>query len=505
MYKKSIVRGAAILTAANLITRVMGFFYRIYMSDAIGSEGIGLYQLVMPIYMLSWSITSSGFSTTVSRLTARENAKGNYSNISRIIISAVLLCIGVSLAVSLSLFFGADFIAESIIKDYRTAVSLKILAFSVPFMAVGSCVRGYFLGIQQHSIPAASQILEQSVRIASILVLAPMLSSKGLEYACAAAVVGVLLGEAFSCIFTIISYNEFKNKQEYRKKADLSASKCLVLVLSMSVPLAAARVSASMLSAFENILIPQKLQAFGESAESAMSIYGNLTGMAIPLIQLPSALLVAVATALVPTITEASAIGNSRKISETVSLTIMFTSIIGIGTACLFAVFPYELSVAVYNKYELGDLLIKLVPACPLLYMQIVLSGILNGLGQHVFIFRNNIISSVINIIFICYLVPLCGTDAYIAGWCASLIVCTALSIYKVKKLTGTKLNAANFVFKPLVSAAAGGLTAKCVLNYLVPSRVVYVMIAVFMLIMYIVFLFAMGAVSRKDIKRLRY
>lgn len=77
MRKKSIIKGAVILTSANLITRIMGFFYRIYMSDTIGSEGIGLYQLVMPIYLLSWSITSSGFSTTVSRLTAAENAKKN--------------------------------------------------------------------------------------------------------------------------------------------------------------------------------------------------------------------------------------------------------------------------------------------------------------------------------------------------------------------------------------------------------------------------------------------
>ncbi len=504
MYKKSVVRGAAILTAANLITRVMGFFYRIYMSEAIGAEGIGLYQLVMPIYILSWSITSSGFSTTVSRLTARENARGNHSNINRLIITAVLLCIAISLSVAVIMFFGADFIADSIIKDYRTAVSLKILAFSVPFMAVGSCVRGYFLGMQQQSIPAASQVLEQSVRIASILVLAPMLSSKGLEYACAAAVIGVLLGEAFSCVFTIISYNGFKHKKEYKKRPDISISRCVVLILSMSIPLAATRVSASLLTAFENILIPQKLQAFGETGESAMSIYGNLTGMAIPLIQLPSALLMAIATALVPTISESAAIGNSRRITETVSLTIMFTAIIGIGSACLFAVFPHELSVAVYDRYELGDLLIKLVPACPLLYMQIVLSGILNGLGRHIFIFRNNIISSVINIIFICYLVPMYGTDAYIAGWCISLIVSVALSVYKVKSITGTRLNIVNWVFKPIVSAAAGGLTAKCVLNYLVPSRLIYIMIAAFMLLLYVIFLFAMGAVSRKDLKCLR-
>lgn len=504
MHKKSIIKGAAILTAANLITRVMGFFYRIHMSDAIGSEGIGLYQLVMPIYILSWSVTSSGFSTTISRLTARENARGRQSNINRIILTSVFLCMAVSIVTSLALFFGSDFIADNIIKDIRTSVSLKILAFAIPFMAVGSCVRGYFYGMQKQSVPAISQILEQTVRILSILVLAPMLSSKGLEYACAAAVIGVFLGEAFSCIFSILSYNGFRIKDKYERPADLSMVKCASLVLSMSIPLAATRISSSMLSTFENILIPQKLQAFGETGSAAMSIYGNLTGMAIPLIQLPSALLVALSTALVPTISESSTLGNKRQLSQTVSLVILFTSIVGIGTACMFAVFPHEISVAVYDRYEIGDLLVKLVPACPLLYMQIILSGILNGFGAHVFIFRNNIIASIINIIAIFYFVPIYGTDAFIAGWCISLALSVILSIYKVKKLSDFKFNIIRLILKPIIAAAAGGLTAKCMLNYIVPSRLVYIMTAGFMLIMYIVFLFAMGVVSINDIKRLR-
>ncbi len=502
--KRSVVKGAVILTAANLITRIMGFFYRIYMSSAIGSEGIGLYQLVMPIYLLSWSITSSGFSTTVSRLTARENAKGRLTSISRIIHTSVLLCLGVSIAISLIMFFGSDFMAERIIKDYRTAVSLKILAFAIPFMAAGSCIRGYFLGMQQQMIPAASQVLEQTVRIISIAVVAPMFAANGPEYACAAATTGVLLGETISCIFTIISYEGFRPREKYRRCDDLSTMECVSLILAMSIPLAATRISASLLSATENILIPRKLQAFGETGEAAMSIYGSLTGMAIPLIQLPSALLVALATALVPTITESAAVNNKKRLADAVSMSMMFTAIIGIGTACIFAVFPHELSVAVYGRYELGDMLIRLVPACPMLYMHIILSGILNGLGEHTFIFRNNIIASVINIVFICYLVPLYGTDAYIAGWCISLIISVLLGIYKVIKLTGVMFDTVNWILKPLTSAAAGGLTAKCVLNHLTPSRLIYVLSAIFMFLMYVIFLFAMGAISRNDIKKLK-
>ena len=143
MSKKSILQGAAILTAANLITRLMGFFNRVYMVDAIGVEGMGLYQLVMPIYLLSWSITSSGFSTAVSRITAAENAKHYVNRINKTVCTSVVICIFISLIVSAAMFFGADIIAADIIKEPRTAISIQILAFAVPFMAgvaVGAAV-----------------------------------------------------------------------------------------------------------------------------------------------------------------------------------------------------------------------------------------------------------------------------------------------------------------------------------------------------------------------------
>ena len=505
MYKKSIVKGAIILTAANLITRVMGFFYRIYMSDAIGSEGIGLYQLVMPIYLLSWSITSSGFSTAVSRLTASLNAKKRFADTHKIIAVSVFMCILLSIAVSVVMFFGADFAAEYIIKDTRTAISLKILAFAIPFMACGSCIRGYFLGAQRQSVPAVSQILEQTIRIASILVLAPMLAAKGLEYACAAAVIGVLLGEAFSCIFTIISYGFLKQDPKSGKASDMRAHRCAMLVLSMAVPLAATRISSSLLSAYENILIPQKLKVFGESAEAAMSIYGNLHGMVLPLIQLPSALLMALATAMMPTVAESAAVGNNRRISSAASKVLKFTVIIGIGTACLFAVFPTGITKTVYGRTDLGMLLLKLVPICPLLYINIVLGGILNGLGKHIFIFRNNMIASMINILFIYFLMPLFGIDAYIVGLLVSLAVSSISAVIKTKTLTGIKLNIVDIIIKPLVSAAAAGLLAKYLLGCIDPSKAAYIVSGIIMLILYIIFLFACGALDKNDLKYLKY
>ena len=194
MSRKNIITGTLILTCANLITKCMGFFYRVFMSNAIGAEGMGLYQLILPLYMLAWSITSAGFTTTISHLAAQDYIRGQNGNIGRIVKQAVCLSLCASMAVSCVLFFGADSIALSLLRDRRAAFSLRLLALAVPFMAASSCFRGFFLGIQETLVPAFSQVLEQTVRILTIYFLAGIFVSRGLSYACGAAVCGILFG-----------------------------------------------------------------------------------------------------------------------------------------------------------------------------------------------------------------------------------------------------------------------------------------------------------------------
>ncbi len=138
MQRKTIIKGAAILTFASLMTRVIGFFYRIFMSNTLGSEGMGLYQLIMPIYALCWSITSSGFTTTISKLTSQEKAKGQYGNMGRILKQSISICALISIALGIITFLFSDYIAINIIKEPRTSLSLKILSLCFPFMSAGN-------------------------------------------------------------------------------------------------------------------------------------------------------------------------------------------------------------------------------------------------------------------------------------------------------------------------------------------------------------------------------
>ncbi len=504
--KKSIITGALILTLASIVTRLLGFVYRIYMSNSIGAEGMGLYQLIMPVYSLAWSITCSGITTTVSKLIAQENAKREYGNMGRILKQALFLTCGLSLAVTTVLFLFSSQIAVSILGDSRTQLSLKYLAFAVPFMAAGSCIRGYFFGLQEQVVPAVSQVAEQIVRMAVIYIIGAMLVPMGLEYACLAAVFGVILGELISFFYVLAAYRFFKSKNKLTKKPILSPSASLYMIVSMALPLSMNRIANSLLSTAENLLIPQRLQMSGMSAQEAMSLFGRVTGMAMPLIFFPSALLVSLSVALVPAIAEASAVKNKRRISETVSKSLMFTSIIGSFAAMVFTVLPDELGRAIYNQ-DIGWILFTMGIMCPLWYLGITISGLLNGMGEQLFIFRNSIISSVITISCIYFFVPQYGVAAFIVGWAIALLFVTVVSLFKLRKSAGVDITIARWFVKPALVACAAGLVTEYVSNNFVfpvlgnlPGLAASLMI---MSVLYIIFIVLFGCIKISDIKRL--
>ncbi len=470
--RNSIVKGAIILTIANVITRILGFIYRVYMSNLIGAEGMGLYQLIMPIYMLVWSLSSSGFSTTISKLVAEENSKKEYGNMKRIL--KISACISTFIAIFLSffIFIFSDFIALNIFKDNRILLSLHIMCFSFPFMAYGSCIRGYFLGMQNAKIPAISQVLEQLARMISIYFLASIFIPMGLAYACGVAVLGMCIGEAFSFLYVYLIYkNETK---KINKTPNVSKRKIGFIILAMAMPLTGNRVLGSFLATIENILIPQKLIEYGYSNIEAISIFGQLSGMAMPLLMFPSSLLTALSISVVPALSEAMAKKNMEIINTTISKCFLFTFIIGLGTMGVFITFPYELGFAIYSQKDIGNQLLYLSLLCPFLYCHVTLSGILNGLGEQMLIFKNSLLSSLINIVFIYFLIPKFDILAFILGWLLSLIAINLISIKKLKKRVNFKIDISNSLIKPILCIIFSCIFSKYLYKYLIKYSNIY-------------------------------
>jgi len=463
MKTKSIAKGALILTLAGIITRILGFVYRVYMSNTIGAEGMGLYQLIVPIYMLVWSISSSGISTTISKLTARENASNKYGNMNKILFHSMIISVLIASILSVTIYFFAEKICISFLKDVRAILSLKLICFCFPFMAAASCIRGWFFGLQETLTPAISQVFEQSVRMATIFFLSGILIPKGVEFAAAAAITGMCLGEIASFVYVYISYRQFKREKKLYSKATMNITLVYGTILAIAIPLTANRMTGSFLSTIENILIPQKLQEFGLTQKDSIALYGELSGMVMPLIMFPSSILTALSTTLLPAISEASARNNNARIITTLKKSMSFTSIIGIGTCGLFITYPNEICELIYNRYELGNILFLIGISCPFTYLQVTFSGILNGLGEQVFIFKTSLLSSLINISFIYFLIPKYGIYAFILGWLISLLIVSFICIRKVIIKTGLKLNFSLWLLKPTFCIACGCVISKAI------------------------------------------
>ena len=505
MRGKTLLKGAAILTTAGIITRLLGFIYRIFMSNIMGAEGMGLYQLIMPIYMLAWSISCSGFNTAVSKLIAQERVKGEYGNMGRVPKQSVVITTGLGFLLTFLLYFGAEFIALYIIRDARAIMALQILSLAFPFMAAGTCIRGYFIGLQETTVPAINQVMEQIVRMVVVYALAGSFMHRGLDFAAAVAVFGIVCEEIFSFFYITYSYKRHKKKNSHKKPPVYPSSTVLGMLLMMAVPLTANRVTGSLLAAWENVLIPGRLQMFGMTAQEAMSTFGRLNGMAMPLIYFPTAMLTALAVTLVPAVSEAVATKDFSGIAATSSKSVLFASICGMGAAALFISFPSELGIIIYNQ-QIGSMVMMLGVLCPLIYIHIVLSGILNGLGCQVFIFRNALLSSVINIAFIFFLVPYLGIMAYIIGSFVSLIIVCSLELVKIRESIKLKMSFLDWLVKPGLAAVMAGLTGRIAMDRFFPGSPSVPGLAAGVAalgLMYVVVIFLTGCLSMEDMKRL--
>ncbi len=500
MQKKSLIYSTFILTVASIITRFAGFVYRIYMSNELGAYGMGQYQLIMPVYMLSWSLICAGFTIAISKLVSQEQAKNQYGNMQKYLVLGTTISFAISILFSFVLYTFSTYIAVTFFDTKEISLAFKILSISLPFMSIGSCIRGYFLGLQQPNVPSIAQVLEQFVRIGSIFFFISIYGQLTIEIA----ILGIVFAETVATAYIVLSYYLFKRKHKLAKtKATISFSDSVSILLAMSLPIMANRVLGSFLTAYENILITQKLTDFGLSKESAIISLGATTGMAMPLIFFPTAIITSIGVSLVPAISSSVATNNYKKVKHLINRTLLFTSILGFAVAMLFMVFGYELSVLIY-KQNLGLELFALSVSAPLIYIQMILSSTLNGLGLQFYTFINSIVSSIIAIVIIYFTMPQIGMMAFYLAIFLSTCFSVTTNSNKIISKTGVKIDIISIVLKPLIVALATGLSTNLIFNNFKINNMLFdlLIFSFIMCVIYFVLCVVVGIITTKDIRR---
>jgi len=448
---RTFISGAIILIISGLVVRMVGFVYRVYLSNLIGAEGMGLFQLVAPVYSLIIMTLTSGLNIAVSRLIAQEAAKGHYVNIRRITKCGIILIVFCGIFVSLIIFLNIDFIVNNLLKDPRTYKSILFLVPCIPAIAVSSVLKGYFYGRQNVTPTAWSQIVEQATKITFTLIALSKYASRGLEYACAAATASLALGEIANMLILFVMYtiNVRKIKVPGNKKGLMRKRRIIIETIKIAVPISTNRLIMSLMSAIELIMIPARLMYGGMNYQNSVELYGKLTGMAMPIITFPALVTSSLATTLVPSISEALSLKNFRAINYRITKSIQLTFVLGFLFMAIFIGFPEEISDLIYRRDNVGDMIYILSFTCLFFYMQQTLNGILNGLGKEGKILRNAIVGYIIRIAFVYFLLPIYGIKSYILSIIISSTVVCLLDLSLVIKTTGMALDVRNWIIKP--------------------------------------------------------
>ena len=506
---RSFVSGTIILMFAGFIVRILGFVYRIYLSNLIGAEGMGLFQLIAPVYSLIILTLTSGVSIAVSKTVAAELARNHPANLKRITTCALVVVTFCGLLVSALIYANADFIVNVILKDSRTYYSVLLLVPCIPLISASSALKGYFYGIQEVAPTAVSQVVEQLVRISLVMATAGWLASLGLEYACAVATAGMAAGEIANLIVLYAVYS-CKKKGDQGKRPFLGLKRkrhILKELLVISLPVSFNRFITSIMSAVEMILIPRRLLAGGMDYQDSIEEYGRLYGMAMPLLFFPSLVTSSLATTLVPAISEAISLRNFKMANYRISRSIQFTFVLGFIFMSLFLAFPNEIGSMAYRKEKIGGMLYALSFACIFLYLQQTLLGILNGLGKQGVSLRNSIAGSVIRIGFVYFCVPLYGIGGYVWGLVTSSACVCLLNLFTVVSTTGMAVDVRNWIIKPGIAAVFMFLGGRYIYYFFEIFRLGSILTTALTITAYVVSAVAMmtvtGTLDREELMKL--
>jgi stage V sporulation protein B len=439
--KNKMLTGTLILTLAGFLTRIMGFFYKIYLSNALSARDLGVYQLVFPIYGICFTLYASGIQTAISQLSASHPNK-------RHILHLGMLC-SVSLASLLSVlvYFQSDFLATLVLLEPSCSTSLKVLACVFPFCGMTACINGYYYGQKKTAIPATNQLLEQIVRILSVYGVSVFLGKGDVKVTCELAVFGVVLGEIAADLFSIASL--LFSKTDKTEKSLHSSSKVLKRLFSLALPLTATRLVITLLNSGESILIPYMLKVYGLSSTEALSVYGILHGMAMPFILFPTAITNAIAVLLLPTISKAQGAGGAERIRHIGGICVKYSILTGLLSTCIFLVFGDALGTIFFHNSSAGGFMRILSWLCPFLYLSTTLGSIINGLGKTKLTFFNTVTGLIIRIAFLFILVPKQGIYGYLTGLLVSQLSIALLDFLSVNKNFPLKPDAVSWILKP--------------------------------------------------------
>lgn len=496
---KAFLLNTALLTATALLMRTVGLSFSVYLSAKIGTAGMGLYQLILSVYTLCVTISTSGINLASTRMVA-EALGGRRADQSHAIMRR---CLSYSIffggCTATALFLGADYVGNVWLADNRTILSLRLLSLSMPFLSMSSAMAGYFTAVRRVFKNACVQVAEQVIRIVLTVLGLTLTLRIGIDYACAAIIGGGTAAELCSFLMTYMLYRI--DARRYRTGGKQRDNRGLTKkMLGISIPVAFSAYARSGLVTIEHLLIPRGLKKSGISSDTALSAYGIIQGMALPVILFPSALLTSFAGLIVPELAERKEQGKTVQIERIVGRVFQLTLMFAICVSGIFFFFAEDFGLLLYDNADTVQFIQILAPLVPVMYLDTAVDGMLKGLGEQVSSMRYNIIDASVSVLLVWFLLPRYAIAGYLVTIYVTEMLNAFLSANRLIKVTKVPIKPCSCILGPVLAIFGGCMASRLISSALPLSAFSLTLEIVLTVLFYLAFLLLSRSLTKEDV-----
>ena len=510
---RTMLKGAAIISGAGIIVKIIGAFFRIPLTNWIGELGMSYYQVAYTIYSALLIMATAGFPVALSRMVSENIAVGRNRNAHKIFQVFLVLMGVIGLLLSAICFFGAEGLSN-FIKNPLAVTAVKAIAPAIFFVSVLSAYRGYFQGKQNMNPTALTEILEQIVRVAVGLLLTGILIKKSLDSAAAGAAFGATAGAAMALAFIVFIY--VLHKKSIAKKITLGDQsvddtiKIIKKIFIIAIPIMIGAEVVPIMNSLDMVIVLRRLQATGWSREEAQSLYAVISAFCSALIGLPQLFIQSIAISIVPAIAGAAARKSVSDLEENVSLGYKLTMFI--AAPCAFGMFFLARPI-LYLMYplRLEGAETAVVPLM-ILSLSIIFLAVYNTSTGILQAINKQWLPVIYLIIGVLVKVPISFVtigirSLNIRGTCASTVIAFMLAAYlntrAVEKHSGVKVGWDVFV-KPIIASVVMGALAfgsQKLLAYVIGGRLATVLAVLIGVILYAILVIVLKVVTPSDLR----
>jgi len=515
--KKTFLRGAAILGAAGIVIKILGAIFRIPLGNMLGDEGMSYYQTAYPMYLLLITISTAGFPTAIAKMISEKRAVSDYDGIRKIFKTSFYLMTVMGFISFIVLYFGSETIVKLVKNDPESVFAMKAMAPALLFVSMMSVFRGFFQGLQDLKPYAISQIVEQFFRVIIGLGLAVLLIDRGIAYAAAGATFGAAVGGFFGLIFMVIYYLRSRNNifegVESIHENDESYGEVLKKLVLISIPITMGAAVIPVMNIIDLGIVMRRLNSIG-IIDQANDLYGQLTGYANALTNLPAIITVAFQISLVPAITSLK-ITNKEQLKTTIETAIRISLIIGLPAAVGLVTLSEGIMMLLYpSQLEIVSSVSRILSVlgwgvASLAVFQIS-TGILQGLDKQTLPARNLFTGAIAKLVFSYVLIGI--PEINILGAAISTVIAysiaAVLNLKDVFKYSKIKPDLRKMFVKPVIVVAIMGALVKSTYYFgsmYISPRTATLAAVLVGVVSYTVLLFVFKVIDDDDLKLMPY